>query len=149
VIKKIVFSSFALVSIINADVGITHKTQNTAFTYGYVVNIESCDKWGWCKLQDNKGYVKGHFFKTFPLAPTKAIKNTQGKTFLYKIRPVYKYDKPVFEFIKLSDRSKSSELLNAKSNYHYGYIRVEDINQYDKYLMQSKLEKKKKYPKIN
>jgi opacity protein-like surface antigen len=141
VIKKIVLSAIAFTSIVHAETSTLSKVK-TSFTTGDTVHIKSCDKWQWCKLSDNSGYVKGHLFKRFPKDPSIAIKNGKGITYLYNIRPIYKDDKPVFEFIQ--SLSNSSEKLNAQNNYNYGYIREKDLDTYEKYMQDKKkaIEKK-------
>jgi hypothetical protein len=114
-------------------------TSEVSFNTGDVVHIQSCDKWGWCKLKDNSGFVKGHNFARYPKDESIAIKDTKGITYLYYIRPIYKDDTPVFEFIKTLNVQEEIDF--AKNNYQYGYIREKDLKAYKLYMSNYKKQK--------
>jgi hypothetical protein len=107
----------------------------TSFVHSDVVkNVGECDKYQWCKLTDGSGYIKGHLFKRYPKDPSIAIKHSDGITYLYKIRPIYKDDTPLFEFIEA--KAPNDEVLYAKDNFKYGYVREKDKALYDEYMLQ-------------
>jgi opacity protein-like surface antigen len=140
-IKKTVLFTVTLSAMASAILAADTQAK-VSFALGDVVHIDTCDKWQWCKLKDNSGYVKGHLFKRFPKDPSIAIKRTKGNTYLYNIRPVYKDDKPLFEFIQKENPVR--EMLFAQDNYQYGYIREKDIADYETYINTQQIQKPKK-----
>jgi opacity protein-like surface antigen len=140
-IKKTVLFTVTLSAMASAILAADTQAK-VSFALGDVVHIDTCDKWQWCKLKDNSGYVKGHLFKRFPKDPSIAIKHTKGNTYLYNIRPVYKDDKPIFEFIQKENPVR--EMLFAQDNYQYGYIREKDIADYEIYINTQQIQKPKK-----
>jgi hypothetical protein len=99
-----------------------------SFNVGDVVHIDNCDKYGWCELKDG-GYIKEYLFKKHPKYPHIAMKSTKGTTFLYEIRPIFKDEKPLYEYIELKEQVR--EYKNAKRNFVYGYVRQKDIESYE------------------
>ena len=141
-IKNTILLSVTLNAITSTNM-LANVQAKTSFTLGDIVHIESCDKWQWCKLKDNSGYIKGHHFEKFPKDPTIAIKHTKGSTYLYNKRPIYD-DKPLFEFIQKEEMLFSQD----QDNYKYGYVREKDMANYNKYIKANKSLQDKNNQKI-
>ena len=68
----------------------TTLSAQEVFYGGDVVEIQSCDKWGWCKLSNDTGYVKERLFKKHP-TENLMIKHAKGIGYLYERGVDYKY----------------------------------------------------------
>jgi opacity protein-like surface antigen len=91
----------------------------TTFLKGDVVEIDSCDRYNWCHLKNDAGYVKKQQFAQ--IKDNLLLKTDDTLSFLYQKRPVFKDDKGVFDYL-----SKHNENIGIK-NYHYGYIKSNAI----------------------
>ena len=104
----------------------TTLSAQEVFYGGDVVEIQSCDKWGWCKLSNDTGYVKEWLFKKHP-TENLMIKHAKGIGYLYERRPSH------------NDKSEyKDEKLHTKLNYAYGYVRVAQKDNATKTLQEEK-----------
>jgi hypothetical protein len=105
--------------------------KNHYFKQGDIVSIESCDRYHWCKLQDNNGYIKKYQLNKITNNSYRGIK------------------KEIFIYEKTSNSPKNKKIKDILSqsfliDYRFGYLRKLDIEKF------ALLEKEKKIlPKIN
>ena len=103
----------------------------TSFQNGDIVKVSSCDKFGWCKLSDESGYVKNFWFIQSEKDKNILIyNNKKEKTYLYELVGIEEKNITIKKFIWVN---KVEPLIsNARKNYKYGYIRKVDVQSYMK-----------------